>query len=349
MAVYHTFLTVIVPALVSFAITVITTKFLMSYFLSAGVIEEDRNKEKPKKLPSSCGLAVVFGTILGLLTYVFGVTFVFKVDPHLLLDVRNIFALMLSLLLISFVGFLDDINVRSKMVQATDIKSYKKGLKQWQKPLLTVIGALPLMAINAGVSTVQVPFLGYLNLGLLYPLLVLPLAIIFVSNAVNLLGGFDGLQTGMGAVALAGLFVYELFYGNHIGALASATMLASVLAFLPFNLGKVIPGDSYTYALGAGLVGIMVLGNAEAFGTIVFTPWIVEFFLHLRRKFKVSDLGIRQKDSTFKPPYGKHIYSLTHLVMNIRPLKEKEVSLYLACIELLFVALAFVIKLAGLL
>ena len=47
-------------------------------------------------------------------------------------------------------------------------------------------------------------------------------------------------------------------------------------------------------------------------------PWIIEFLLHLRRKFKVTDLGIRQKDGTFKAPYGRKIYSLTHLVMNIK-------------------------------
>ncbi|MGC8628809.1 MAG: hypothetical protein ACP5T4_01190 [Candidatus Micrarchaeia archaeon] len=347
MAIYHTFLTVLVPSIVSFVITIFAVEFLMGYLKNAGIVEEDRNKEKPVKLPSSMGLSVVFGTIVGLLTYVFGVTFVFKTDAHLIFDTRNLFAVSLSLMLISFVGFLDDINVKSKMVNATDIKSYKEGLKQWQKPLLTVIGALPLMAVNAGVNVVHVPFLGLIGLGLWYPLLVLPLAIIFVSNAVNLLGGFDGLQTGTGIVALSGFFIYSLLYGNHLGALISATLLASLLAFLPFNLGKVIPGDSFTYMLGAGMVSIMVLGNAEAFGIIVFMPWIIEFFLHLRRKFKVSDLGIRQKDGTFKAPYGKHIYSLTHLVMNIRPLREREVAFYISLIELAFVALAFAIKLCG--
>ncbi|MGC8547516.1 MAG: hypothetical protein ACP5MC_00740 [Candidatus Micrarchaeia archaeon] len=349
MAAYHTFVTLIVPAIIAYAVTLITTKFLMGYLADAGVIEEDRNKARPLKLPSSCGLAVVFGTIVGILTYIFGVTFLLMPDKHMLLDVRNLFAVSMTLLLIALVGFLDDINVKSKMVNATDIKSYKQGMKQWQKPLLTVIGALPLIAINAGVSTVRIPLIGLVNLGFWYPIVVLPLAIIFVSNAVNLLGGFDGLQTGMGAVALTGLFVYSLIYGNHIGALISLVMLASVLAFLPFNLGKVIPGDSFTYALGAGLVSIMVMGNAESFGVIIFIPWIVEFLLHLSRGFKVSDLGIRQKDGTFKAPYGKRIYSLTHLIMNMKKVTEREVAIYLSSIELAFVLLAFLMKVLGLL
>jgi UDP-N-acetylglucosamine--dolichyl-phosphate N-acetylglucosaminephosphotransferase len=349
MAYYHTFITLLVPAIVSFVTTYIATRFLMGYFYSAGIVEEDRNKGKPVLLPSSCGLAATFGTIIGILTYAFGMSFLVPQDMVVLRILKGLFAVSLSLLLISLVGLLDDINVKRKMVNATGIKSYKQGLKQWQKPALTVIGAIPLVAINAGVSVVRIPFLGTVNLGLWYPFLILPLAIIFASNAVNLLGGFDGLQTGMGLAAVFGFLVYSVFYGNHIGALLSAVLFASLLAFTPFNFGKVIPGDSFTYMLGAGLVSIAVLGNAEAFGLIVFMPWIVEFFLHARRKFKVSDLGIRQKDGTFKAPYGKKIYSLTHLFMNIKPMKEREVSLYLTLFELLFVALAFLMKAYGLL
>ncbi|MGC8676205.1 MAG: hypothetical protein ACP5T3_01665 [Candidatus Micrarchaeia archaeon] len=346
MALYHTFLTLLVPAIVAYAVTFVATKFLMGYLSSSGVVEEDQNKGRLIKLPSSGGLAVVFGTIVGIITYAFGMSFLSQ-SLHAIYDVRTLFAVSLSLLLISLVGFLDDINVKGKLVNATGIKSYKKGMKQWQKPLLTVIGALPLMAINAGISTVRIPFIGNVALGAWYPLLVLPLAIIFASNAVNLLGGFDGLQTGMGAIALAGFLVYSVLYGNHVGALISAVMLASVLAFMPFNFGKLIPGDSFTYMLGAGLVSIMVLGNAEAFGIIVFFPWIVEFFLHLRRGFKVSDLGIRQKDGTFKAPYGKRVYSLTHVVMNAKRLKETQVSAYLSLIEFAFVLLAFLLKIGG--
>jgi len=356
MAVYHTFITLLVPAIVSAAITVITTKFLMNYLYGAGVIEEDKNKGKPVKLPSSMGLAVVFGTLVGILTFVFGTSF-FVINTynannvHLLINIRDLLAVCLSLLLISFVGFLDDINVKSKMVRATDIKSFKKGLKQWQKPLLTIIGALPLMAINAGISIVRIPLIGTVNLGFIYPLVVLPLAIIFVSNAVNLLGGFDALQPGMAIVATAGFLVYSLLLGGtHTGALISATLLASLLAFLPFNYkGKAIPGDSFTYMVGASFIAIMVMGNAESFGVIVFIPWIVEFFLHLRRKFKVSDLGIRQPDGTFKAPYGGKIYSLTHVIMNLKRAREKEIALYLSLIELAFVLLAFFMKAYGLL
>ncbi len=342
---YHTFQTVIVPGAIAFIITLIGTRFLISYLYGAGIIAEDRNKKEKVILASSGGLALAMGIIVGILAYTFGGSFVFS--P--ILDISQLLAVALSIIMIALVGFLDDINVKGKRVKSTDMMDIREGLKQWQKPLLTILGALPMMAINAGTGAVDVPFIGLVNLGIIYPLIVLPLAIIFVSNSVNLLGGFDGLQPGMALVASIGLFLYSLFYGNYIGLFLSSLLLASLLAFIPFNIYKarIIPGDSFTYAVGATLVAIMAMGNAEAFGLILFIPWIIEFLLHLRRKFKVTDLGIRQKDGTFKAPYGRKIYSLTHLVMNIKRVKEYEVAIYLSALEAAFVLLAFGLKLAG--
>lgn len=345
---YKTFQTILVPGLIVFIVTYFATRFLVSYLYNAGIIAEDRNKSKVRRIASSGGLAVAFGIVVGILAYTSGGTFVFL--P--VLSISDLLAVALSIVLIALVGFLDDINVQRKRVDSTDMKDIRQGLKQWQKPLLTFIGALPLMAINAGVGVILLPFVGSVNFGLIYPLIILPLAVIFVSNAVNLLGGFDGLQPGMILVASIGFFIYSVFFGTYMGTLLSTLLLTAVLAFLPFNVknSKIIPGDSFTYAVGATLVAIMVMGSEEAFGLIVFIPWIIEFFLHLRRKFKVTDLGVRQQDGTLKAPYGTKIYSLTHLVMNLKKkATEYDVTLYLCAFEAIFVILAFLLKFAGLL
>ncbi len=343
----HLYLTVIIPSVLSFLVTFFATEFILGYFYDAGIIGEDRNKEKDVRLPSSGGVAVAFGFIVGILTYTFGGSFLFNPD----LSIELLLSAALSVMLIAFIGFLDDLNVKAKRVDSTGRKDIRKGLKQWQKPLLTVIGALPLVAINAGIGIINVPLLGQLNLGIIYPIIIIPLAVLFVSNAFNLLGGFDGLQTGMGLAASLGFVIYSIFYGNYMGLILSSVLFTSILAFLPFNSfpSKVIPGDSFTYAVGGALVVIMIMGQAEAFGFVVFMPWIIEFFLHLRKKFKVSDLGIRQRDGTMKAPYGGRIYSLTHLIMNTKRVKEQEVSMYLTLLEIGFVALALALKFSGLL
>ena len=87
------------------------------------------------------------------------------------------------------------------------------------------------------------------------------------------------------------------------------------------------------------------MGHAEGFGLIIFIPWIIEFLLHAKGKFNVTDLGVRQKDGTLKAPYGKRIYSLTHVVMNMkRKVKEREVTIILAAFEALFVIAALLLK-----
>ncbi len=342
---YDSYLTLIVPAAITLFASYFGTKFLIDYLYGAGIIAEDRNKGKAIRIASSGGLAVAFAITLGILTYTFGASFVYR--P--ILNVAQLLAVSLSIVLIAMVGFLDDINVKSQRVQSTDMKDIRKGLKQWQKPILTLVGALPLMAINAGVSHISLPFVGSVSFGYFYPLVIIPLAVVFVSNAVNLLGGFDGLQPGTTVVAALGLLIYSLVYGNSMGTLLSALLFISILGFLPFNLyrSKIIPGDSFTYAVGGTFVAIMVMGNAEVFGAIVFLPWIIEFVLHLRRKFKVTDLGIRQKDGTFKAPYGKKIYSLTHLVMNLKRANEVEVSAYITLLEGVFVVAGLLLKLYG--
>ncbi len=346
----NTYLTVIVPSLIAFVVTIIGTRFLMSYFYGAGIIAEDRNKQKPVRIPSSGGLAVAFGIMVGILTYTFGGSFgVF--NP--LLSISKLLAVALSIVLIAMVGFLDDINVKARRVATTDIKDIRKGLEQWQKPLLTLLGALPLMAINAGINYINIPLIGQVHFGILYPLIVIPLAVIFVSNAFNLLGGFDGLQPGMGTIASLGLVAYSFIFGNYIGLFLSALLFASTLAFLPFNMyrAKIIPGDSFTYLFGGSLAAITIMGNAEAFGIIIFMPWIIEFALHLRRKFKVTDLGIRQRDGTFKAPYGNKIYSLTHLAMNYAKGRatEKNITYCLMFVELCFVVFALLLTVGGVL
>ena len=340
---YHTYLTILIPTIITFCVTVIGTKFIMGYMKESGVVAMDHNKKSKPTLPSGVGIALALGFAIGILVYAAGGSFNLYVP---IASITYLFSAVIGVILISIVGMLDDLNVKREMTKTTDMMDTRKGLKQWQKPLLTLIGAIPLMAVNAGVSVVEIPFIGYVNFGILYPLIIVPLAIIFGANAFNLLGGFDGIATGTALIAVAGLLVYSLVFGTYTGTLISAVLFATLLAFLFYNMypSKMIPGDSFTYAVGAAIIIDMILGNMEAFGIIIFMPWIIEFILHARRKFKVTDLGKMRNDGTFAPPYGKRIYSWTHVAMNAMRAKEWQVSAFMWGIELLFVAAALLLK-----
>ncbi len=344
----HTYLTILIPAIIAFFITLIAARFLMGYLYESGVTTPDHNKKGKIILPSGVGLAAAVGFTVGALVYVFGGSFGLYVPVA---SLEYILATILAVVLISLVGFLDDINVKKEMVKSTAMMDTRRGLKQWQKPLLTLIGAIPLMAINAGVSVVRIPFIGAVNFGIIYPLVIIPLAVIFAANAFNLLGGFDGILAGTGTILVFGMVLYSAFFGTYLGLLISSLLLAAMLVMLMYNRypAKMVPGDSFAYFGGIGIAAAMVLGNMESFGVIIFIPFFVEFLLHLRKKFKVTDLGKLRADGTMESPYGKKIYSWCHLFMNIKRCKEWEVSLYMWLVEIGFVVLAFGLKAAGLL
>lgn len=341
---FHSYLTVLIPAIVAFLVTLAATKFIIGFMSNAGIVTMERNKGRRwYPLPSGAGPAVALGFAVGILAYIFGGSFgIYTPEASL----PYLYAALLSILLISFVGFLDDIVVEKEVVLPGKVHKVGKGLKQWQKPLLTLIGAIPLMAINAGVSMITIPFFGTVDFGIIYPLVLIPLAVVFSSNAFNLLGGFDGIAAGSGLIAAIGFLIYSLYFGTYTGAVLSGVLVASLLAFFFFTIypTKLIPGDSFTYLVGTAFIAAMVLGNMEAFGVIVIFPWFIEFLLHLRGRFRTSDLGIRQSDGTFKAPYDGRIYSWTHAFMNLKRCREWEVSLYMWIVEIAFVLLAFGLK-----
>jgi UDP-N-acetylglucosamine--dolichyl-phosphate N-acetylglucosaminephosphotransferase len=94
--------------------------------------------------------------------------------------------------------------------------------------------------------------------------------------------------------------------------------------------------------MGASLVSVVIIGNIEKFGIVIFMPWIIEAFLKLRSRFKARSLGDLRSDGTLAPPYEK-IYSLTHLVMKIKPMKEWQVSAILISIEVMICMLALLL------
>lgn len=341
----------IISMLVSFFVTFVVTPQAIRLLWCAGINGRDLNKKNKPKLPASGGIAVAAGVVAGLLTYVGIQTFVYganTVSVYLL-------GVVSSILIVTFVGLLDDLNIKTSSVHTKDGNNTKIGLPQWVKPLMTLPAAIPLMVLNAGQTTMMIPFLGEVNFGILYPLLLIPIGVVGVSNLINLLGGFNGVESGMGLVYTLALGVFGILYGSRVGFNNGAVILiitaASLLAFLRFNWypARILPGDSLTYLLGSVVVSSVVIGNMEKIGIIIMAPFILEFLLKLRSKFKATCLGKLRKDGKLDPPYGKKIYSLTHIVMNIKPMTEKQVSISLILIQVVVSLLAFVIVLNGIL
>ncbi len=334
-------LVLLVCAVASFLTTLLLTPYVIRYFRFVGIVTADVHKKGSPLLPSSAGVPVMSGIISGLLLYVFLQVFLYNEGTQLV----TLFAAMTSILIITFSGFIDDIN--SAQVKVAGHEEGKRGLKPWQKPLLTIPAAVPLMAIMAGDKSMSIPLIGMVNFGLFYPLLIVPIGVVGASNMVNMLGGFNGLEAGMGMVYTLSLGLFAYLHGSAIASVVFLTTFASLAAILRYNFypARILPGDSITYLLG-GIVAVgAIIGNIEKAAAIVMIPFIIQGALKFYSRFKLrifaSDLGVLQDDGKVKAKYGRDVYSWTHIVMNLRSSTEREVVLTLVLVEAFFAVIPF--------
>ncbi|MEK6951726.1 MAG: hypothetical protein AABX29_01810 [Nanoarchaeota archaeon] len=329
-----TFKLLYLSPILSFIVTLIATPILIRYLNRIGLQVKDQNKENKPLVPISGGLAVISGILVGLMFYIFVLTFVYNDKTQFSL----IFASLTTILLITFIGFMDDLIINKT-------KDSSVGLKQWQKPFLTLIAAVPLIVINAGVSKMAVPFFGVVDFGLLYPLLLIPIGVVGASNMVNLLAGMNGLETGMGIVYFAMLGIYSYYHIRFEAAAISIILVGALIAFYYFNKfpAKILPGDSLTYLLGASIAVVAIIGNIERAALIISIPFILEFLLKARSKFKAQSYGVfvNGKIQALNP---NKIYSLIHL-MTIKPkFTEKQIAYTFIIITLMISSLIWLIQ-----
>ena len=291
-------------------------------------------------MATSSGILVLSGVLLGGFFFIGINTFL----THSSVNITYLLAAYCSIFIITFIGFLDDLNIARKPKSNKGVEDFRVGLKQWQKPLLTLPAAIPLMVVLVGTTVMDFPLLGVIDFGILYSLLLIPIGVVVVSNVTNMLAGMNGLEAGLGAVAMIAMGIYTYTLGRPEASIIAFTLAFSLMAFLKWNWypAKFLPGDSLTYLIGACFAVVVIVGNIEKFGIIVFLPWIIEAFLKLRSKFGARSLGDIQGNGTLKPPYKK-VYSLTHLVMKLRPMKEWQVTSILISFEIVVCIIAFLV------
>lgn len=331
---------ILFASLIGFLITFIVTPRMFRFLRSLRLTGIDQQKKNKPLLPTSAGIPLIIGFLGGLFVYIGLDTFILKSAT----DITLLLASVCSILIVLLIGLFDDLNVGELKVTDKKEKDTRIGLSQRQKMLLPFAAAIPLMAICAGQSSITIPFIGLVDVGLLYPLVLVPLIIVFCSNAANMLAGLNGLEAGIGIINLFALGVYTLFFGRFEGALIALIMASALVGILIFNRypARILPGDTLTYLVGSSFASAVIIGNVEKFAVILVIPWLCEFFLKLRKRFKVSSLGVLQKDGTLKSKYDS-IYSLTHVPMKIFRIKEWQATLFLLGIQLVFVCLAFIV------
>lgn len=291
---------ILIIIFVSFFCTYFIVPFWIKKAKQIGLVWEDMNKpKKVKNVAGSGGITVVIGAMIGIFLYIAIQTFYFKSSDGISV---SILAMLSTLLLVAGIGLVDD------------LFGWKKGgLSKRSRIILVLFSAVPLMVINAGTSTI----LG-IHLGIFYPLLIIPLGILGATTTFNFLAGFNGLETSQGIILLTALAVFTYFTGNGWLTVVALCLVASLCAFYIFNSNpaKLFPGDILTYAIGASVAVIAILGDAEKIALFFFIPYFIEVILKLRGKLKKQSFGKPNKDGSLEMPYDK-IYGLEHLAIYI--------------------------------
>lgn len=320
----------LVSVAISFLSAFILAKKWMPAARRAGLVGKDMNKPSRPEVAEMGGVPVLGGIVGGLLFYIGLNTFLFNNLSYNLV----LFATMATVLIIAIVGLVDD------------LLGWKLGLSQLQKPLLTIPAALPMMVINAGHSSVNMPLFGSMDLGLLYPLVVVPIGIVGASNGFNMLAGYNGLEAGMGLIIISSIGLVSYLTGTAHVAMMCAITAAALAAFLIFNWypAKVFPGNCFTYMIGSIIACTSILANVERLALILFMPYFIDFLLKTRSKMRAETFGEVDSKGFLKNPYNGY-YALTHVVIDLfikikGKANEKEVVMFMFSIEILLAMIA---------
>jgi UDP-N-acetylglucosamine--dolichyl-phosphate N-acetylglucosaminephosphotransferase len=277
----------------------------------------DQHKVGKPLVPWGLGvLYVLFATV-----YLFSMYFL-KVDSALN-GVSASLTLAVCVLFGGFMGLLDD----------------WMDLKWRYKAFMPLIAALPLMyyaLVNSETvrTSISLPIIGMIDFGNYYYFLIIPLIVMIVTNAINMLGGLNGLETVCPAIVMIGLMSVSPESAQIL--LAGPLVFWLVLAF--FNVrGKLFVGNTGSFAIGLTVAAFALVTDLKSSLLISIVPYIFNSAFIL-----LSVFFVRKKANVIfdgKRLVSEHRRSLVTLLTFRRPLTERQVVAIVSAIVAVFTLL----------
>ena len=313
----------------SFCLCVLAMPLWIRACKNIGLVWDDMNKFGKPQVAASGGIVVLMAFVLGVLFYIALKTFLFEGQVKAL----EIFALLAVVLILGIVALVDD------------MLGWKKGgLPMRIRLLLAFCASVPLVVINVGVSSMNLPFLGTVDFGIIYPLVLIPLGIVGTSVTFNFLAGYNGLETGQGILILSFLSFVSYATGSFWLGLVGLCMVGALAGFWIFNKfpAKVFPGDVLTYGVGAMIGGMAILGNFEKIAFVVFIPYVIEVILKVRGGIRVHSFGKPDKNGRLSMYYDK-VYGLGNFAIFVlgKRATERRVVYFIYMIQIIFILIGF--------
>jgi len=269
--------------LAAFAVVVLFMPGAIKMLREAGMIGIDVHKPEKPEGPKGGGFIVLFAIVFGLLVVMGIITFQDQAEVP-----EGLLAALVSILMAGFIGLLDD----------------TFNFKNRTKIILPIVASIPMIAISVGNPTMSIPFIGTINFGPFYALLIVPLMMTFIVDSTNMYGGMNGLEAGLSSINASAIVLYVLlspYVDGHMittaqtdAALVAAALFGASIAFLIFNRfpAKVLPGDVGRLPIGAALASALILGNMDRLAIILYMPFLLNFILYIVYRLYVKREGI---------------------------------------------------------
>ncbi|HEY9387781.1 MAG TPA: UDP-N-acetylglucosamine-1-phosphate transferase [Nitrososphaeraceae archaeon] len=252
----------IIVSVISFFLILILTPKMIKLLISKKQLVDDYHKPDRPSVPRPAGPVILTGIAVA------------EIVLYLLTMDVKVIAILLSTIIAFVIGLIDD---------------QKKVLPGWFKPVALTVAAIPLIALGAHDT--------YLNLifGNAYiPLLYIPLIITIipiVGNTINSIDVLNGAVSGVMIITSVPLLVSIAIFGDNVAFIAALPLLFGTLAFYKYHKfpSKIFPGDSGTLLMGTMYGAVAIAGNSEVIGVIALLPAVMNSFLFLSSVKKIVE------------------------------------------------------------
>lgn len=297
----------LIGLMLSYAVVYLTLPRIARKLTKEGIVGRDMLKKSETVVPESGGIIIILAVVasLSIVTYLFTTTYKGEDPSQEEMQIWMLSAVA-TILGVGFIGLVDDyLNIPQKY-----------------KIVLPALAGLPLAFAFLERTDFWIPLLGSFNLGIFYPLLLIPIGITASSNLTNMYAGLNGLEIGCGLIACTFTFLAAAIIGRWSAVIVLAPMIGALAAFLMYNRfpARIFPGDVGTMAIGACLAVASIVGRIKMIAVVALIPFIINFLMYLvKARYFMANPDAKfasvREDGTLKPPEGGEFGSLYYTIM----------------------------------
>lgn len=292
--------------------------FIIKKMKMGGMVGRDINKINKPEVAEMGGIGGYLGFSLGA-TITVGILKLYGYENEVpILVAISVFSIAI------IVGLFDDIAI----------------LTQGEKAIFIILASLPLM-----ISTNGVPEINYIVetykfddfiTRKIYWVILVPIGISGMANALNMSAGYNGLESGQFAIIAFFLIIINYIKGGGEATyIIFGCLFGSSVGLFIYNRfpAQTFVGDVGTLGFGATLAAGIIMANIEIFGIICIIPAFYEFQATV--KYKLKNIERRQAchnpiitdNGILIPPSGAECFTLFYKILSIRPMTEKNLVL----------------------